>query len=174
MATGDTLFILSPTGPEASPPVANFATLDRILDTSTPGISIPVLDFDGSADEHYDWFVTIPSYYSSTTGFTFSFKYAMDGTDGSAIEMEFRVLPLTDSLDLSSDLLMDGQTAATRADTPIATADDLNLTLTVALAKASFGTALAGSRICIRATRDISPATNTDDLQLLEILILET
>jgi len=172
MASGDTLFILDPLS--GSSPSANYATPDTIADTSTPPMIIPVLDFDGAVDEHMDWYVTIPSQYAGTTGFTFSFKYAMAGTDGSDIEMEFRVLPLTDSLDLSSDLDMDGQTEVDITDTPIATADDLNITGTDALAKASFGSAAAGTRICIRATRDESFAENVDDLQLLEILVKET
>jgi len=171
MSTTDTLFILNPLG--GTPPATLFATLDTITETSTPNASIVVLDFDGSTDEHMDWWVTVPSHYAGG-GFTFSYKYAMDGTDGSAVEMEFRVMKLQDSDDLSSDLLIDGQTEATRADTPIATADDLNITLTVDLSHANADSPAVGDRIIIRATRDISPATNTDDLQLVDILVLET
>ena len=171
MATTDTLFILTPQG--GVPPATLFATLDTITELSTPNAIISVLDFDGSADEHRDWWVTVPSHYAGG-GFTFSYKYAMSGTDGSAVEMEFRVMKLQDSDDLSSDLNIDGQTEAALADTPIATADDLNLTATVELSHANADSPAVGDRIVIRATRDISPATNTDDLQLLEILVLET
>ena len=173
MASDDTLFILLPAG--SSPPSANFATHDTVADASTPNMIIPVLDFDGGTDEHMDWFVPIPSNYSETTGFTFSFKYAMDNTDGAAIEMEFRVLHIDDQTVLSGDLGMDGQTEVTITDDPDATADDFNYSTTGTLAKANFGSAAPGDFICIRATRDIDgQGPNADDLQLAEILVKET
>ena len=128
MASGDTLFVLTPLN--CSPPSANAATLDTISDASTPNMIIPVLDFDGSAaNEHMDWFVTIPEHYSETTGFTFSFKYAMDGTDGDAIELEFRALHIDDQTVLTGDLGMDGQTATLIVDDPDATANDFNYSI---------------------------------------------
>lgn len=172
MASGDTLFVLTPLN--CSPPSANFATPDMVADTSTPPMLIPVLDFDGAADEYMDWFVTIPSSYSETTGFTFSFKYAMDGTVGAVIEIEFRALHLDDQTVLTGDLGMDGQTPTTITDDPDSTADDFNYSTTGTLAKANFGSASPGDLICIRAMRDISVAPNADDLQLAEILVKET
>ena len=171
MASGDTLFILTPQA--STPPATLFATLDTITELSTPNASIPVLDFDGNADEHMDWWATVPSQYAGG-GFTFSMKYAMSGSDGSAVEMEFRVMKLQDSDDLSSDLTIDGQTAATLQDTPISTADDLNYTATIGLSHANADSPAVNDRIVIRATRDESFADNQDDLQLLEILVLET
>lgn len=173
MSSGDTLFILSPAG--SSNPSANFATPDIVADTSTPPLQIPVLDFDGGTDEHADWYVTIPSNYSEATGFTFSFKYAMDDTDGAVIEMEFRVLHIDDQTVLSGDLGMDGQTETTITDDPDATADDFNYSTTGTMAKANFASAAPGDFICIRATRDIDgEGPNADDLQLAEILVKET
>ena len=171
MATTDTLFILRPGN--STPPATLYATLDTITETSTPNALIQVLDFDGSADEHMDWNVTMPSHYAGG-GLTISCKYSMDGTDGSAIELEFRCIKLADSDDLSSDLGIDGQTSADITDTPIATADDLNLTATIGLSHANADSPAVGNALIIRATRDISAASNTDDLQLLEVLILET
>lgn len=172
MASGNTLFILSPIG--SVPPSANNATLDYIADASTPNMHIPVLDFDGSTDEHADWFVTIPEHYSETTGFTFSYKYAMDGVDGDIVEIEFRALHIDDQTVLTGDLGLDGQTATTITDDPDATADDFNYSTTGTMAKANFGSAAPGDFLVIRATRDISVATNTDDLQLAEVYITET
>lgn len=172
MASGDTLFVLKPEG--SSPPSTLFATHDVILDASTPAMNIPVLDFDGTADEHMDWFVTIPTNYSETTGFTFSYKYAMDGVVGTVVEIEFRALHIDDTTVLTGDLGMDGQTATTITDDPAATADDFNYSTTGTMAKANFGSAAPGDYICIRATRDISVAVNGDDLQLAEILVKET
>lgn len=173
MASGDTLFVLDPLG--GTPPATLYATLDTIADTSTPAMPIPVLDYAGAtADEHMDWWLTVPSHYAGTTGFTFSCKYAGAGTDGSEVQWEFRVLKLADSDDLSSDLGIDTQTAVTIEDTPIATADDLNVTSTVAMAKATAGTPVAGDRIVIRVSRDYDHAANADDMQLLEVLVTET
>jgi hypothetical protein len=117
---------------------------------------------------------TIPSHYSETTGFTFSYKYAMDGTDGDAVELEFRALKIVDQTVLTGDLGIDTQTATTITDDPDATADDLNYSTTGTMAKANFGSAVAGDRIVIRVTRDVSFATNTDDLQLMEVYVTET
>ena len=173
MASGDTLFILSPLG--SVPPSANNATLDWIADASTPNMHIPVLDFDGATDEHADWFVTIPEHYSETTGFTFSYKYAMDGADGDEVEMEFRALHIDDQTVLTGDLGMDGQAATTITDDPDATADDFNYSATGTMAKANFGSAAPGDFLCIRATRDEDGvAENVDDLQLAEIYVTET
>ncbi len=172
MASGDTIFILRPQG--SSPPSANFATHDTVADASTPNMLIPVLDFDGGANEHMDWFVTIPSNYGGTTGFTFSYKYAMDGTDGDIVEIEIRVLPIPDQTVLTGDLGMDGQTPVTITDDPDATANDFNYSTTGTLAKANFSSVGADSFICIRATRDITVAANANDLQLAEILVKET
>lgn len=173
MASGDTLFKLKPYG--SVPPPANSATLDWIPDGSTPSLHIPVLDFDGATDEHIDWIETIPSQYSGATGFTFSYKYATDGADADLVEMEFRVLPLDDLDVLTGDLGLDLQTEVAIQDTPPATpTNKLSYSTTGALAKANFGSAVAGDLIAIRATRDISAATNTDDLQLVEVLVTET
>jgi hypothetical protein len=155
-------------------PSSNYATHDIVQDASTPALDIPVLDFDGAADEHADFHLTIPSHYSETTGFTFSYKYAMDGTDGDAVELEFRALKIVDQTVLTGDLGIDTQTATTITDDPDATADDLNYSTTGTMAKANFGSAVAGDRIVIRVTRDVSFATNTDDLQLMEVYVTET
>jgi hypothetical protein len=172
MATGDSLFVLLPLN--SIPPATLYATLDVIADGSTPVMHTPVLDFDGSQDEHSEWVALLPSHYSGDTGLTFSYKFAMSGTDGSDVQMEFRVLPITDGLLLTSDMGMDGQTKADLTATPDAAANEVKTSGTVALAKASFGSAAAGSYIRIRASRDYNHAANTDDLQLLSILVTET
>ena len=173
MASGNTLFVLEPSA--SNPTSADFATRYWIPDASTPNILIPVLRFEGAVDKHADWFKTIPSYYAGLTGFTFSYKYATDGADADLVEMEFRVLHLDDLDILTGDLGIDTQTEVAIQDTPPATpTDKFSYSSVGALAKANFGSALAGDRIVIRATRDISAATNTDDLQLAEILVVET
>ena len=159
-----------------TPPATLFATPDTVADASTPAIIFPVLDFNGISDSHADWTqLVIPSQYSGATGFTFSYTWAVDGTDVDNVEIEFRVLPLAQLDVLTADLGMDGQTPVAIVDTPIATSTDkFMVSATGALAKASFGSAVAGTLIVIRATRDVSIATNTDDLQLLSILVTET
>lgn len=172
MASGDTLFVLLPRS--SSPPSANYATQDLVSDASTPNIAIPVLDFDGATDEHSDWLLQIPSQYGGTTGFTFSYKYAVDGTDVDIVEIEFRVLKVADLDILTDDLGIDLQTAVAVQDTPAGTANKFNVTTTGDLAKASFGSPSSGDYIVIRATRDVSAATNTDDLQLAAVYVTET
>lgn len=173
MASGDTIFILAPQS--SSQPSANFATFGVVSDASTPNIAFLTLNFDGATDEHADWHVTIPSNYSGTTGFTFSYKYAVDGADVDIVEIEFRALHIDDLDILTADLGLDTQTATAVQDTPAATpTNKMNYSTTGTMAKANFGSAVAGDRLVIRATRDVSAATNTDDLQLLEILVTET
>lgn len=173
MASGDTLFILFPQG--SLPPSANYATLDTVSDASTPNIIFLVLDFDGATDEHIDWLMEIPSNYSETTGFTFSFKYATDGSDADLVEMEFRVLHIDDLDILTADLGIDTQTPVAIQDTPPATpTNKFSYSTTGSLAKANFGSAAPGDYIVIRATRDISAATNIDDVQIASVLITET
>jgi hypothetical protein len=170
MASGDLLFILEP---QASCGPTTTGAIPTILqDASTPPMDIPVLQFSGAADRHADWFVTIPPQYSNDTGFTFSYKYAMDGVDGNIVEMEFRVLPLADLDVLTGDLGMDGQTEVAITDDPATTANQINYTTTGTLAKANFGSAVAGTRVCIRATYDVT--ANSDDLYLIEVKVTET
>mgnify|MGYP003154350676 FL=1 len=172
MASGDTLFILTPQA--YTPPAANYATLDTIADGSTPAMSIPVLDFDGSADESADWYVTVPSHYAGG-GFTFSYTYAMSSTDGDAVEIEFRAFPFADASSiLTADLGMDGRTAVNVADDPSANANEFNITTTGNLSHGNAGSPAVGAFMIIRATRDYDHASNGNDLQLLAVHVKET
>ena len=172
MASGDTLFILTPQA--YTPPGTNNATLDTVADTSTPAMSIPVLDFDGSANEAADWYVTVPSHYAGG-GLTFSYAYAMSSTDGDAVEIEFRAFPFADASSiLTADLGMDGRTAVNVADDPSANANEFNITTTGNLSHGNAGSPAVGAFIIIRATRDFDHASNANDLQLLAVHVKET
>ena len=172
MASGDTLFILTPQA--YTPPAANYATLDTVADGSTPAMSIPVLDFDGSANESADWYVTVPSHYAGG-GLTFSYAYAMSSTDGDAVEIEFRAFPFADASSiLTADLGMDGRTAVNVADDPSANANEFNITTTGNLSHSDAGSPAVGAFIIIRATRDFDHAANGNDLQLLAVHVKET
>ena len=174
MASGDTLFILNALN--STPPATLYATFDTITEASTPNAIIPVLDFDGTSDEHADWHVVVPSHYAGTTGFTFKYTYAMDGTDADLVELEFRVAKIVDTEIATADQGIDTDTAVAIQDTPVATvtADKVAVSPTGALAKADAGTPVAGEYIIIRCTRDVSAATNTDDLQLINVYVTET
>ena len=176
MASGDTLFVLTPLNGVPPTPGGNNlnpATLDIITDGSAPTINIPVLDFDGALDEHYEWYVVCPSNYADG-GLTFKYHYAMSSTDGNIVEMEFRVIVLTDALLLTGDLGMDTATAAALQDDPNDGANILNYSGTVGLSHANAGTPDPGDPMVIRATRDESAVQNVDDLQLLAIYVTET
>ena len=172
MASGDTLFILTPQA--YTPPGTNYATLDTVADGSAPAMSIPVLDFDGSANESADWYVTVPSHYAGG-GFTFSYAYAMSSTDGDAVEIEFRAFPFADASSiLPADLGMDGRTAVNVVDDPSANANEFNITTTGNLSHSDAGSPAVGAFIIIRATRDYDHASNANDLQLLAVHVKET
>ena len=174
MASGDTLFILDPLN--SVPPASSYATLDTITETSTPNAAIPVLDFDGAADEYADWHVVVPSHYSGTTGFTFQFIYAMTGTQTNLVELEISAALLADTEIATADQGLDTAPPVAIQDTPVATvtADKIAYSPTGALAKADMGTPSAGQRMIIRAQRDTAAASNTDDLQLMAIIVTET
>lgn len=172
MASGDGMFVLHPQNQVG--PGSSYATKDVAEDASTPGFPMAVLDFDGAANEHADFVETVPENYGGG-GFTFGYIYAMDGTDGDIVELEFRMLPLADASSvLTADLGVDTRTAAALTDDPSATANEFNLTGTVALSHANAGSPAPGAYMLIRVTRDISIAVNADDLQMLAILIKET
>lgn len=171
MATTDTIFILEPLA--YTPPATLYATLDFIADLSTPAANIPVLDFDPGTAEYAYWFVTVPAHYAGG-GFTISWKGGTDDTSVAAFELEVRMLVLADAVDLSSDLGIDTQTEVTLPDTPPTTPQDkLNYSAAVALTHANAGSPSVGDRMVIAAKRDVTDS-NTGDLQLAEILILET
>lgn len=172
MATTDTIFILDPLS--SSPPATLYATFDIIADASTPAASIPVLDFDATTAEYAYWFLTIPSHYDGG-GFTISWKGGTDNTSVGTFEIEVRMLVIADATILTSDLGIDTQTEVTLADTPPATPiNKLNYSATGTLSHANAGSPAVGNRVVVAAKRDTATDTNTGDLQLAEILILET
>ena len=172
MATTDTIFILDPLS--YTPPATLYATLDTIADTSTPAASIPVLDFDPTIAEYAYWFVTVPSHYGGG-GFTISWKGGTDNASVGTFEIEVRMLTIADATILTGDLGIDTQTAATITDTPPTTPiNKLNYSTTDTLTHANAGSPAVGNRMVIAAKRDTATDTNTGDLQLAEILILET
>ena len=172
MATTDTIFILTPQG--STPPSANYATLDTIADASTPTTFFPVLDFDATTQEHADWHVTVPSHYDGG-GFTIAWKGGTDTTSTGTFELEIRVINVADATIMTSDLGIDTATAVAITDTPAATPiNKLNYSTTGSLSHANAGSPSAGDHLIIRASRDVATDTNTGDLQLAEILILET
>jgi hypothetical protein len=171
MASGDTIFVLEPLG--STPPGTLYATIDFIADASSPASNIPVLDFDTSTSEHAEWHVTVPSNYDGG-GFTISWKGGTSAANAGTLEIEVRAIVIADATTLTGDLGIDTQTEATITDTPTATANQMNQSTTATLAHADAGSPSAGDRMIIRATRDTATDTNTGDLQLQEILILET
>lgn len=171
MATTQTIFRLDAVS--GKPPATLFATPDTITDASTPASVMTVYDFDGATDEHMEWHTTVPSNYDGG-GFTWSYKYAMDGADVDIVELELRIVKRADLDILTADLGIDTATPSAIQDTPAGTADKFNVTATGTLTHAAAGSPSKGDDVIIRITRDISAATNTDDLQLVSILILET
>jgi len=170
VASGDKIFILEPTG--GTPTGTLFATQDTIADASTPTTTIAVLDFDATTSEHYDWGRTVPSHYDGG-GFTVSWKGGTDDTSTGTFILETRMVVIADATILTGDLGVDAATAVSITDTPPTTPiNKMNQSTTGALSHANAGSPAVGNRVIIRGTRDIAD-TNTGDLQLQEILILE-
>jgi len=172
VATTNTIFILTPQN--STPTATLFATYDTISEASTPVSVIPVLDFDTTTAEYADWHVTVPSHYDGG-GFTCSWKGGTDADDTGTFEIELRMIVIADGTILTGDLAIDGATAVALTDTPPATPiNKMNQSGTAALSHSNAGSPSVGDRMIIRAKRDVDNDTNTGDLQLQEILILET
>ena len=171
MATTDTLFVLTPQA--GTPPATLYATLDTIADISTPAAAIPVLDFDATTAEWMYWHVTMPSHYDGG-GVTISWKGGTDTANAGTLELEIGAIVIADATTLTGDLGLDTATRVGISDTPAATANQMNQSGTGTLTHANIGSPSAGDRMIWVATRDTATDTNTGDLQLQEILILET
>ena len=172
MATTDTLFVLTPIG--STPPATLYATFDTISDASTPNAIIPVLDFDASTQEYAYWHVTMPSHYDGG-GLTFSWKGGTDNTSTGTLEIELGCIVIADATILTGDLAIDGATRTGVIDTPPATPiNKMNQSGTGTITHSNAGSPSAGDRMIFIATRDTATDTNTGDLQLQEILVLET
>lgn len=172
MASGNTIFVLTATN--GIPPLTLFATRDTISDGSTPKTTIAVLDFDATTAEFYDWWMTVPSQYSGG-GFTISWKGGTDNTSVGTFELEIRIIVVADATILTGDLGLDAATAVAITDTPPTTPQDkMNQSATGTLSHSNAGSPSSGDLIGIRVKRDTATDTNTGDLQLQEILILET
>ncbi len=171
MATGDTLFVLLPHG--SVPTTTVNASLDTVVDSSTVVGLYPVLDFAGAtADEHAEWLEVMPSHYDGG-GCTFEVHYAMAGTDGSAVQFEVRMIKTVAGNVLTAEDLQ-AATATDITDTPSGTADDLDVTPTGAIAHADAGSPAVGDVVRIRLSRDYDHAANTDDAQVVTVLVTET
>ncbi len=172
MSSGDTIFTLEPRS--SVPPGTLYATHDVIEDGSTPTTLVPVLDFDPTTQEHADWHLTVPSHYDGG-GFTISWKGGTSNTSVGTLELEVRAIVIADATILTGDLAIDGATEASITDTPPTTPQDkLNYSGTDTMTHSEAGSPSPGDKMVIRASRDVATDNNTGDLQLAEILILET
>ena len=170
MASGNTIWVLEPEG--SKPPLTLFAIPDTIADASTPQASILVLDFPLTPAKFMDWFETVPGHYAGG-GFTISFKGGTDNTSVLDFTVEVRIVKLADAVILTGDLGLDAATPVTLTDTPPATPiNKLNYSATGVLTHANAGSPAVGDRMGIRVKRNATG--NTGDLQLAEVLILET
>jgi len=170
MATTDTLFVLTPQG--STPPATLYATLDTISDASTPSATIPVLDFDTTTAEWMHWHLTMPSHYDGG-GLTISWKGGTSTANAGTLILDMRMIVIADGTTLTGDLGVDG-THTSISDTPAATANQMNQSTTGTITHSAAGSPSAGDRLIFSCVRDVATDTNTGDLQLQEILILET
>lgn len=167
MASGDLLFVLKTDG--ATPPDTNPATPDLI--TAITGFR-ECFDFDGATDESMIWEFVWPPWYDGG-GVTIKYHYSMDGTSTGGVEIEFSVETTGDLADQDAGGVDFGTTTPI-TDTPGGTANQLNITATGTISHANCGSPAVDDGFRLRALRDVSFATNTDDLQLQKIIVKET
>lgn len=171
MASGNTLAALLPLG--SIPPTTVPATLDFIADGSTVVGQVPVLDFDGSAqDESADWLWMMPSHYGGG-GLTLEVHYAMDGVDGDDVQFEVRTVKTVAGDAIGSENL-GGATGTDITDTPNGTADVVDVCPTGAITHANAGSPAPGDIMRTRLTRDYDHAANNDDAQIIAVYVIET
>ena len=170
MATTDTLFILTPLN--STPPATLNATFDTIADASTPVGIIPVLDFDTTTAEWAHWFLTMPSHYDGG-GLTISWKGGTDADDTGTLILDMRMVVIADATILTGDLTMDGAHTGITDTPPTTPINKLNYSTTGTISHANAGSPSAGDRLGFSCVRDVAD-NNGGDLQLAEILILET
>lgn len=171
MASGD---ILRELDPRSSIPTASaYATPDLVADNSTIDGYYPVLDFAGaSADEHAEWEFVVPDNYSGG-GFDFEVHYAMDGTDGSDVQFEGRMIKTVAGDTLTSEDLQ-GANATDVTDTPNGGANVLDITPEGTISHANAGSPAIGDIVRFRLSRDYDHAANADDAQVVKVVIMET
>lgn len=171
MASGDYLFTLWPHNAlETTTVPAGKGTLD---DGSTVVGQLPTLLYQGAtADQHADWIEVMPDAYDGG-GLDFTYHYAMDGTVGTAVEMEIRA-DMLDASDAIGSHNLGAQTAVSIADTPNGTANTMDISPSGSLSHANAGSPAAGKIIRCRASRDYDHAANADELQLICIVATET
>jgi hypothetical protein len=162
MASGDPIFTLWPN--MAIPADSNFPTPSFIALTGTGAAARElVLLFDGATDE-----TCVIPYWVSTQyaggGIDLVYEYSMDGSDADLIELEFSFMTADDTEVFATKNF---QTATGIQDTPAATAaqNKVNITAATSISDALFDAPTAGQKGWCRITRDVSAATNTDDLQ---------
>ncbi|KKK62098.1 hypothetical protein LCGC14_3007710, partial [marine sediment metagenome] len=101
-------------------------------------------------------------------------KYSTDGTDVDAIQLEASMEVLQDDDDQDAGG-QDFGTATDITDTPAtATANYSNVTAAVTISHANCGSPAAGDDGRFKLTRDWDHASNTDDVQVSEVVITET
>jgi hypothetical protein len=172
MASGNTMFILR--ARDALPSISDFATPDEVEEASTPAGITPVLDFDPGTAEHADFEWTVPSHYAGG-GLTISAKMGTDNTSIGTLQLDIRVVKISDADVLTADQGRDAATAAAISDTPPATPQNkLNYSGQATLTHANIGSPSAGDKMIVRATRNVATDTNTGDLQCAEIVATET
>ena len=168
MASGDTLFVFTPT--DNVPPASAFATLDTFA--AATGLR-SVLDFDGQAADETAIFSGVwPSNYAGG-GVDVIIHYSLDGTDAQDVQFEVSVEVVQDDDDQDAGG-QDFGAATDITDTPATnTANYSNITAAGAISHANCGSPAVGDGMRLKVTRDYDHAANTDDVQLHAVHVKE-
>ena len=165
MASGDVVgFVYA-----VVPPATTNATPDFIAGASTPAENIPVWDFDGSADEHLDFYGVMKGYAGG--GITVEHKWSSSGSGNVVIDGAFRRVD-----DQGEDLDTDAHTyvynpSATTAVPTQGEVDYLDVTFTDG---ADMDSVAVGELFRIKITRDGTNDSDNTDAELHAVEIKET
>lgn len=152
---------------------SNLPNPDTIVGLESPGVVNRVLSFSGSAAEHADITLQMPTWYSGL-GATIKLKYANGGTSTTQLTWEVRIYKISDLDDLDTDLGIDTRTAVTINDTPNGTQGAINYTATQDLAHGDMNSPSAGDQMLIRVTGRGDSDSNSNVRDLVSVWVEET
>lgn len=169
MASGDSLLILLPGN--GIPPATLSGGLTSISGTSTPAERIPVVGFDDTTVEHWDYHFIMPQGYAGTTGITLAFVTSGAAASGNYVLSAAwrRIEDDTDDLDTTAHTYVYNDTSAITAPSVIGEIGRDTLTFTDG---ADMDSCSAGDALILRVR--VNGGTIVGDTYVHQIEVRET
>jgi len=162
MASGDTLY------PHLLPSANEYGAADAAMFATRTGI--PMLVFTQDVSDDAIWTLKMPQHYSaSPTGIDVLLEVTSPATTGN-MDWDVALMRLTaQNIDTAAFA-----TAISVDNTNVSASVGIPIIVTVSLLAAEMDAVVRGDLFSIKITRDGSPDTTADDLQLLSVEIRET